>query len=121
MQGRKLIPALALCAALAPSQARSQETSCLAPDLVIAMARVERPSTIVVAQHDGSEAAALLEAMKGLGSDDVPVADAVTVLASPHASTVMLIGSEEGCLRWRGELPLDEYQQADWKAFGLPV
>lgn len=117
----KALAILALCAALSPSQARPQQPSCLAPDFVIALVQSETPGAVVLAEHDGSEAATFLDVMNTIVSDEMPRADEITVLAYPDTTTVMLIGSTEGCLRWRGEFPLAQYEEAVWKAFGLPV
>jgi hypothetical protein len=120
-QGR-VVKAQADVATSSPSQL--QEDRCLTPDLLIARARSERPSTEILARHTGPEAAALIDAMNTLDAEDgdeTPMADEVTVLRSARSDEVLLFGAEEGCLVWRGETSLPEYQHALWKAFGLPV
>jgi len=111
--------------ALSPSAAKAQEDRCFSPEFLIAQARAQRPSTEILARHTGSEAAALVEAMNTLDADEeeqaTPVADEITVLRSAQSDEVLLLGAEEGCLVWRGETSLSDYQHAIWKAFGLPV
>jgi hypothetical protein len=108
-----------------PSPARAQDERCFSPEFLIAQARAERPSTQILARHSGSEAAALVEAMNILDADAeedaTPAADEITVLRSGQSDEVLLLGAEEGCLVWRGETTLSDYQHAIWRAFGLPV
>jgi hypothetical protein len=126
---RLIIDCLVLCALASPSASRAQDEQgdrCFPPELLIAKARVERPSTEILARHTGSEAAALVEAMNTLGADgaeldEVPEAGEVTVLRSAHSEEVLLLGAEQGCLVWRGEVSWSQYEHAIWKAFGLPV
>jgi hypothetical protein len=53
--------------------------------------------------------------------DATPVADEITVLRSGQSDEVLLLGADAGCLVWRGETTLSDYQHATWRAFGLPV
>src|SRR5258706_5660841 len=113
---RLVLALLVSVALLSPSLARAQPARCLPPDFLIAKARAERPSTEILAHHTGPEAAALVEAMSTLGADvdEEMIADEVTVLRSAGGEDVLLIGAEEGCLIWRGQLSLTEYQHALW-------
>lgn len=113
--------AVPLLAWSAPSQA--QDGRCLSPEYLIAMARDQRPGTIVFARHTGSDAAALVEAMNRLDAeeDEMPAADEITVLRSAQSDEVLLLAAEDGCLIWRGQMSKPDYEHAAWKAFGLPI
>jgi hypothetical protein len=117
-----MVAALALSAALAPRAATAQQARCLRSDYAIAEARTERPSTIVMAVHDGSEAVAIRAVMSDfVANNQVPAADAIAVLHSESSSNVLLIGSQDGCLRWRGVFPMATYEEVLRKALGVPV
>jgi hypothetical protein len=116
---------LALLAApmLLASAAFAQDARCLPSELLVARAAVERPSTTIYAHHTGSEAAALVQAITGDSDeeDETPAADEITVLRSAQSDDLLLLGAEEGCLVWRGEISRSDYEHATWKAFGLPI
>jgi hypothetical protein len=130
---RLIMGALLLCALASPSAVRAQdehEGQCFPPELLIAKARTERPSTRILARHTGSDAAAFVDAMNELATGgmqegsalaEVPEAGEVTVLRSAQSDAVLLLGAEQGCLVWRGEVSRSQYEHAIWKAFGLPV
>ena len=117
---------LALLAApmlLSAGAAFAQDARCLPSELLIARDAVERPSTTIFAHHTGSDAAALVQAINGDvdEEDETPAADEITVLRSAQSDEVLLLGTEEGCLVWRGEMSKSDYEHATWKAFGLPI
>jgi hypothetical protein len=119
-------PALAAEAGSGAAELASpaEEERCLPSDLLIAKARTERPSTNILARYTGSESAALVEAMNDLESDadhETPAADEITVLRSAQSDDVLLLGAEEGCLVWRGEISRSGYEHVTWRAFGLPI
>ena len=109
----------------APRPAQAQEERCFPADLVIAKARAEQPSTDVLARVSGADAAALTDALNLVDdsdrADQAPPADEITVLRSAQSDELLLLGTEAGCLVWRGEMSRVDYEHATWKAFGLPV
>ena len=109
---------------LSPGPSQAQDGRCLAAGFVIAKARAERPSTEIVAQHTGADAAALLEAFNNYvdGEDaDAAGGDEITVLRSARSDELLVVVADEGCLVWRAEFSRSQYEHATWKAFGLPI
>jgi hypothetical protein len=99
--------------------AHAQEARCLPAGSAVAEART---GAIVMAQHDGSAAAAIRVVMEDfVTNNDVPAADEISVLYSKTEKTVLLIGSTEGCLRWRGVFPLTTYEEVVRKALGPAI
>ena len=118
-----LLSLLAMPALLSPTPSAAQEDQCFPPEFMVAKARAERPSTDILERHTGSEATALINAMNKLEGDvdQTPAADEITVLRSAQSDELMLLGAEEGCLVWRGQMSLSDYEHVTWKAFGLPI
>lgn len=103
---------------LAPAQA--EPARCLPAGHAIDEMRAARPSTVVMAQHDGPAAAAIGAAMGSfVTNNEVPAADEIAVLYSRSTNTVLLIGSADGCLRWRGVFPLATYEDVLRQALGV--
>jgi hypothetical protein len=120
-----VLAGLALSAALLPERAPAEPLLCLPPGAMVAKVRMERPSTEILASHDGSHARALFAAMSLLLFDDEETeelgADEITVLRSGGSDELVVLGSEAGCVIWRSEISRAQYDQAEWKAFGMPI